>query len=212
MNTEKNDLQAIIHVLRHREKYPHATVVSALHDAAALLEVHLLEGAPWPEGSEPKKPLIPPTSTLQDWVHNLPRMQQATLLSALRGPDNVPKAHPSKGLVRYLRRCVMITAFDGVRILDMHAPGGGDYTGPVTEGMCPIKDFMWCIDALPFHFTTHFIFAAEILAYQHDVFEVRKFWIEFYLKVCKKLHMHPETKEELNARLSDDYEIWKANK
>jgi hypothetical protein len=48
-----------------------------------------------------------PFSVLQDWVCELPLMQQTVLVVALRGPDNVDKNHIGKFLLRWMRRCVL---------------------------------------------------------------------------------------------------------
>lgn len=60
-------------------------------------------------------------NALQDWVINLPLMQQSVLISAIRGPDGVAKKHKCKPLVRWFRRCVLVSAFDGAAITDPRA-------------------------------------------------------------------------------------------
>ena len=37
------------------------------------------------------------TNVLQDWVSDLPMMQQTVLLTAVRGPDGLPKYHAGRG-------------------------------------------------------------------------------------------------------------------
>lgn len=147
--------------------------------------------------------LQPSYSTIQDWVHTIPRMQQAVLLSALRGPDGVRKESGAKFLVRWFRRCCLITAFDSRVFTDMHELGGGDYTGPVPEDVNPAKAFFRCMDELPWHFVTHFVWAAEVLAYNHPVDKIAEYWLSFYAAWCKKTHVHMETREEMYYRLGD---------
>lgn len=53
----------------------------------------------------------------QEWVHRLPFMQQTVLLTAVRGPDGIRKYHPCKDLLRWFRRCTLISAL-AVRKLD----------------------------------------------------------------------------------------------
>lgn len=69
----------------------------------------------------------------QAWTWRLPFMQQSTLLSALRGCDGLPKRHKAKPLLKWYRRCVVYSAFDGAALTNPFAPGGGSYTGPVVE-------------------------------------------------------------------------------
>lgn len=80
------------------------------------------EGAPGARGTCP---------VLQDWVMRLPFMQQTVLLTAIRGPDHIKKFHPVKPLLRWYRRSVLISAFEGIPILTPFTPGGGSFTGSV---------------------------------------------------------------------------------
>ena len=144
--------------------------------------------------------------TVQDWVFTLPLMQQAVLLSAIRGPDGMRKESKTKHLVRWYRRCILITAFERTVLDDMHAPGGGSFTGPVPFGVQPIKEFFDEIDELPFHFTHHFMNAVQILAFKHPTQQA--FWCAVWAKWCKKTH-GAETPEEMNLRLSDNEANWR---
>lgn len=75
------------------------------------------------------------TAVTQEWTHALPMMQQSVLLTAVRGPDGLPKYHPSKYLLRWYRRCVLLSAIDGRVLTDPFEPNGGSFTGPsVTQG------------------------------------------------------------------------------
>lgn len=71
-----------------------------------------------------------PRSALQPWVMELTIMQQSVLMSALRGPDTLPKNHTAKLLLRWYRRCVLISAFDGQPIMNPYYEHGGSFTGP----------------------------------------------------------------------------------
>ena len=59
----------------------------------------------------------PAKSVTQEWVHELSLMQQSVLLSAIRGCDGVARHHKSKALVKWYRRCVLLSAFDGRALL-----------------------------------------------------------------------------------------------
>lgn len=65
------------------------------------------------------------TSVLQPWVMDLPFMQQSVLLTSIRGPDNTPKYSSTKYLLRWMRRCILLSSFEG-RIIDnpWHNDGG----------------------------------------------------------------------------------------
>lgn len=151
-------------------------------------------------------------SVLQDYVMRLPLMQQSVLLSSIRGPDGMRKHHPAKHLARYMRRCILISAFDKVALLDPHAPGGGSFTGPLKKNMS-LEDakgqYFSAADELPMHYHTHFFHAAEIIGYHHPDDDVRTFWQGFYMDCVKHLHLAPETKEQMDRRLSDDPDFWK---
>ena len=113
-------------------------------------------------------------SVLQEWVMALPLMQQTVLIAAVRGPDGIRKDHPTKVLCRWLRRCFLISAFEGVAILDPYDPGGGSFSGPcrtdTVDGLDAAVDlYLRSVDELPHHFQLHFMHAAEILGYKHPV-------------------------------------------
>lgn len=67
---------------------------------------------------------------LQDWVQGLPIMQQTVLLTAIRGPDGSPKYGATKNLLRWYRRCILVSALDGRPLTNPFDPGGGSFTGP----------------------------------------------------------------------------------
>jgi hypothetical protein len=77
-----------------------------------------------------------PMSVLQPWVQELTLMQQGVLMASIRGPDGIEKNHISKLLIRWLRRCVLVMAFESravgsqVFFWDPCTPGGGSFTGP----------------------------------------------------------------------------------
>src|SRR5882762_258698 len=128
------------------------------------------------------------TSVIQTWVNGLTVMQQSVLLTAIRGPDGIHKSHVSKKLVRWLRRCVLYSAFDKTildRPYDKNERKGGSFTGPSLDAdtmyayekhtweqiwptlMHDVLDrYMLTTDEMPHHFQLHFIHAAEILGYK----------------------------------------------
>ncbi len=152
-------------------------------------------------------------SVLQTWVMNLPLMQQSVLLTAIRGCDGLSKRHSSKYLLRWLRRGVLLSAFDRTVLIDPHDPRGGNFTGPIPreDTLDSLADrYLNDIDEVPHHFHLHLVHAAEILGYKAPLKHVREFWQGFYERTARDMHMKPETEYELDDRLGDDEGQWRA--
>ena len=141
--------------------------------------------------SEKLKPR--PKSVVRGWVLEIPYTQQAVLLAAVRGCDSVPKEDPSKPFVRYFRWCILHNA----KRLD------GDLTGFMRDSE-PSRDeweaFIDSLDHYPVHWLLHFAHAAEIVGYKCPVHPVNQFWLLFYNGVVRRMHLKPETDEELDIR------------
>lgn len=163
------------------------------------------------------------SSVLQSWVQNLTLMQQSVLLGSIRGPDGIQKYSAAKYLLRWYRRCVLISAFDNCVLNTPHDPRGGSFTGPSfyvadiadqqsvdwrpsMNGV--IDNYFKEFDTYPGHFTKHFMMAAEILGYKHPDDKIRIWWHDFYLRLVKDMHLNPETEEELDLRLGDNRDRW----
>ncbi|WP_293006885.1 hypothetical protein [Nitrosomonas sp.] len=162
-----------------------------------------------------------PKSALQDWVTNLPIMQQSVLMSAIRGPDGIAKKHKCKPLIRWFRRCILLSAFEGIAIDNPYHPGGGSFTGPSCR--LPVSafghtwldsirdiesDFVDSRDELPFHYILHFIHAIEIVGYKHPDKMISMYWLELYSRLVIAMHLREESIEDMNFRLSDDEDNW----
>jgi len=154
-------------------------------------------------------------SVLQDWVHELTFMQQSVLLTATRAPDGLRKTHPVKTLLRWLRRCYLISAFDRCVLSDPMDPRGGSFTGPCKSN--EVKDvnhaqdiYIECGDEIPLHFHFHFMQAAEVLGYKHPDPSIREWWLNFYHRFAAFAHLNPETEAQFDKRLGDNKENWKA--
>ncbi|QFT81193.1 hypothetical protein FIU89_11285 [Roseovarius sp. THAF27] len=171
----------------------------------------------------------------QPWVLNIPIMQQSVLFAAVRAPDGIRKNHPVKVLLRWYRRCVLLSAFDQRALTDPFEPGGGSFTGPFTVTharsaglwLGDIGDFNgWTeecsrifdqmrlvylehVDELPHHFQLHFMHGAQIIGVHHSDDKIADWWRHFYHMIVNDAHLHPETDDEMNMRLSDDREEWK---
>lgn len=158
-------------------------------------------------GTKPKIPV------LQDWVTQLTFMQQSVLIAAVRGPDGIRKDHDVKKLMRWLRRSFLICAFDKVPHNTPHEPCGGSFTGPLEHGTSiyrTAENYLRYVDELPHHFQLHFMHAAEIIGYKHPIKDVREFWAGMYWMIAEDAHLHIETEEEMDARLSDNEASWRA--
>jgi hypothetical protein len=166
------------------------------------------------------------TSVLQPWVQSLTFMQQTVLLTAIRGPDGVGKYHASKYLLRWFRRCILLSALDGRVLTDPIEDAGGSFTGPsVGPGLYGIDyalpwpeliqhrvdNYMQTLDELPHHFQMHFMHAAEIIGYKHPDELIRNWWRWLYRRLVADLHLEPETEEQLDRRLGDSREQWLAS-
>jgi hypothetical protein len=162
-------------------------------------------------------------SVLQEWVHNLPFMQQSVLITAVRGPDGVRKYAPPKMLLRWFRRCFLISALDNEVLVDPHDPRGGSFTGPGISkeelasfgtwelAMRPHVDaYMKELDAIPHHFQTHFMHATHIVGVYHPDTRIREFWKTVYIRLVNEMHLTPEPDEAMARRLGDNREDWLA--
>ncbi len=184
-------------------------------------------------------------SVVQPWVSNLTLMQQSVLFAAIRGPDGIHKEHVSKRLARWLRRCVLIAAFDGIIYEVPYDPINsgwhpGSFTGPscychatgasatktlvFTISEVPehvynswqaamtgvLAQYMKSLDELPHHYQLHFMHAAEIIGYKHPSMEIRHWWGRAYDSLANDMHLTPETEAQLDFRLADNEENWRA--
>lgn len=70
----------------------------------------------------------------QEWVLEIPFMQQSVLFAAIRAPDGLRKDHPTKVLLRWYRRCILYSAFDRRALTCPFEEGGGSFTGPFKFG------------------------------------------------------------------------------
>lgn len=164
-------------------------------------------------------------NVMQDWTQSLKLMQQTVLLTAIRGPDGVGKYHPSKYMLRWYRRCVLLGALDQ-NVFDNPAdPRGGSFTGPSYESPArddgvpeqhwavPMQrvfsDYLRSLDELPHHFQLHFMHAAEIIGYKHPDPVIRQWWHYVYLELVRDMHLAPESEADLDYRLGDSERQWR---
>lgn len=176
-------------------------------------------------------------SVLQPWVQDLSMMQQTVLLTAIRGPDGVPKYESVKYLLRWFRRCVVISAINQRVLTNPYEPCGGSFNGPSfirTPGdylVIPplpningaatdidwrpamndiVANYLRSLDGIPHHFQLHLMHAIQIVGYKHPDPVIQEWWHEVYLRLVNDMHLHPESEEELDQRLGDTREGWLA--
>jgi hypothetical protein len=154
---------------------------------------------------------------IQEWTWGLPMMQQTVLLTAIRGPDGLPKYGAIKMLLRWYRRCVLLSAMDGKILGDPCSDNGGSFTGPSLgvpiafweTGMDTHADqYLRELDGIPRHFAMHLMHAVEILGYKHPEPRIRSWWNILYGRLVNDMHLHPESEQELDERLGDDRSGW----
>lgn len=161
-------------------------------------------------------------SVLQPWVHGLSMMQQSVLLAAVRGPDTLPKEHAAKSLLRWYRRCFLISAFEKKIFTNAYEEGGGSFTGPLRpppypafgapmDGLEYVTDeYLRSVDAVPHHFHLHLMHASEILGYKHPKDGIAQWWMRFYFRCANDMHLTAETQEAMEKRLGDSEADWRA--
>lgn len=149
-------------------------------------------------------------NVVQSWVESLTLMQQSVLITAVRGPDTLPKYHVSKYLLRWYRRCLLLSAFDRCVLKDPHDPRGGTFLGPVEANSLDeiASRYLEAVDEVPLHFHLHLVHASEILGYKHPDPAIRQWWYNFYVAAARDMHLHPEPERELDRRLGDDLAEW----
>ena len=138
------------------------------------------------------------STVIRPWVSELTWKQQGVLICACRGVDGFPKEHPSKPLTRAYRQTLLMCA-------DMDATSKGESfmsANPLDPEL--VHNFMdYQLDSYPMHWLLHFTHAVEIIGCKHPDPQTQIYWISLYFMITKALHMHPETKEEMDDRLQD---------
>lgn len=159
------------------------------------------------------------SAVTQEWTHELPLMQQSVLLTAIRGPDGIPKYGSIKMLLRWYRRCILRSSFLGIAMTDPIEPDGGSFLGASLEGdddldpwtdrmLVHVNQYLRELDAVPHHFQLHFMHAVEILGYKHPDAGIGLWWQRLYLRLAQDMHLHPESVEEMDKRLGDSRAGW----
>lgn len=161
-----------------------------------------------------------PTSVLQSWTFGLSFMQQTVLLTAVRGPDGLPKYGGVKMLLRWYRRCILVSSLDGEVLANPYDTRGGSFMGPSYQGHANssvswqgsmsmiLAEYLRELDAVPHHFQLHLLHSFEIVGYKHPVDEIRAWFRAAYERLVHDMHLWPETEAQLDERLNDTRAGW----
>jgi hypothetical protein len=79
------------------------------------------------------------------------------------------------------------------------------------DGMIALFDeFMKTMDSMPLHFWLHMMHAIQIMGAHHSDPHIRDWWHYCYCRMVHAMHVWPETSAELNKRLGDNIDGWRA--
>lgn len=142
----------------------------------------------------------PKRSVLQDWVMELPLREQGTLLTCVRGCDLVPKL-PLDSIPRTIvgaLRCAFLVPAD---MREVDAAPGCFFVSKLPH------HWDWKASELghyPWHWLSHIMHAAEVIAYRHPDDVIRMQFLGLYHKLVHSMHLIPEPPEQFERRLSED--------
>jgi fructose-1,6-bisphosphatase len=60
------------------------------------------------------------------------------------------------------------------------------------------------MDEYPLHFILHMIHCLEIIGYKHPEENVRREFLNAYIRLVRRFHMVPEEEDHMDARLTED--------
>lgn len=135
---------------------------------------------------------------LQDWVLKLGLRHQGALLTGIRGCDTVSRDHPTKVFVRIMRGLIL-KAHCG------NAKQSGSFISYATPRDTEIffdRMMRAKLDELPHHYVMHLIHCIQIVGAHHSEAVINILWTGFYNRLCKSLHVMPETNAQMDTRLN----------
>lgn len=91
----------------------------------------------------------------------------------------------------------------------------GWYSEQPTEFMWDIfakvrETYLRHVDEMPHHFQMHLMHAAEIVGYYHPDIRIAHWWEHFYKMIVNDMHLPPESRSDMDRRLSDNENAWRA--
>jgi hypothetical protein len=158
-------------------------------------------------------------SVLKDWVMQLTLAEQGTLLTVVRGPDNIRKDHPTKMFIRAFRRCMLngakppdatmfmtpkgyLTQSEVARLAIPNLVDDGTMTDPANFDIL-VKFWEANVDDVPHHWLMHFVHCCQIAGHYHPDLAVRGFWWDVYHAITDTFHMTTEMQDKFRHRLRD---------
>lgn len=143
------------------------------------------------------------TSVLQDWVMELPLREQGTLLTGIRGCDEAPKEWGADGVV-INTPARQLTAFIRWCTMNPHDAREIDVPGAFFQSTPPDPFKPSAFGHFPQHWYAHVMHVLEVIGYRHpEPIIATKCWV-MYTKMVENLHLIPEGKMRMIARLSED--------
>ena len=143
------------------------------------------------------------SSVVQDWVAEFCTWKQQTvLLASFRGCDGLPKNDPSKVFTKAMRATLLNNADACCTFFGSHVFLSGEEKALIDDFF--IDCSRGSMDAYPVHWFLHLLQAAEIAGYKCPHDSVREYWAYFYATGVHAMHLNPETREQMDARLSDN--------
>ncbi len=146
-------------------------------------------------------------SILKEWVQELGLRHQGTLLAGVRGCDDAPPDDPGKRFCRCYRETILHAhcgdAAKSASFIELCKPAEVERRFDAFRKVC---------DVYPWHYVTHVLSCLQIVGYKHPDPGVRRMWHAFYLRMCKGLHVMPESCAAMDARLDVDESSFAAGK
>lgn len=125
------------------------------------------------------------------WLSYLPWKMQTVVNQGLRAPDTHFCKH-IKLVCRWMRSVVLQNA-------------DKNHTFMCSKKDIPsVQDIENELNYCSVHFTTHFLYSLEIIAYKHPEHEVKRIASNYYRQItAEMLHFNVESERQLNTRLAD---------
>lgn len=147
---------------------------------------------------------------MQQWTAEISHRQQGVIVLALRGPDGLTKESGCKNVIRTFRACTMNSG-EQRRPLQLGEKLESKLDNFMTMQFISDRDkwtaecerFVADVDTYNVHFLQHFLHAAMVLAFNHPSLTVRDRWQQFVERLCNKLHIKHESRQEFTHRLRD---------
>lgn len=138
------------------------------------------------------------TSILRPWVEVLPLRAQGTLLTAIRGCDEVPKL-PLDSTARQLTAAIRYAVLFPADEREVDSEPGAFMQSRPPQDWKPSE-----LGHLPLHFYAHVMHTCEVIGFCHPDNSIRSAFFVVYIKMVNALHLLAETKADMMRRLTED--------